>query len=160
MARKGKAAGKVDPETMARQQRCLDLAVRGLSYCEIAEHEGYSGESGARQAVHAALRRAATDAAEVVRPLMIARAEKLWEHGYAVMLEGRDEQDIDKFLKGASAADRALGRLMSLHGLDRVPAVKVSMEGMPDLDRLKREMLQLLDGGETIEGEVVSEDAG
>lgn len=153
MARKGKAVSKVTPETMAKQQRCLDLAVRGITYAEIAEHEGYSGESGARAAVHAALKRAASEAAETVRPLMIARAEKLWEHGFGVMLEGRDQQDIDMFVKGAGVADKALARLMRLHGLDEPPAVQVSVG--TDLESLKRDFAKLLDAGEPIEAEVV-----
>ncbi|WP_157121222.1 hypothetical protein [Nocardia miyunensis] len=149
------------PDTMAKQQRCLDLAVRGLTYAEIAEEEGYAGESGARAAVHAALKRAATSAAETVRPLMIARAEQLWTHGFGVMLEGRDERDIDKFVKGASVADKALARLVRLHGLDQVPAVQVTVEGAPDLAQLKREFAELLDGagGDVVDGEVVDGDA-
>lgn len=157
--RRGKAAP--NPDTMAKQQRCLDLAVRGMTYLEIAEAEGYSGESGARAAVHAAFKRAATDAAEVVRPLMIARAERLWEHGFGVMLEGRDQDDMDKFVKGAKVADSALARLMRLHGLDQVPAVQVSVEGAPSLESLKQQFGELLDrpAGEVIEGEVIPDGA-
>lgn len=145
------------PDTMAKQQRCLDLAVRGITYAEIAEHEGYAGESGARAAVHAALKRAATSAAETVRPLMIARAEQLWAHGFGVMLEGRNQGDMERFVKGASVADKALARLVRLHGLDQVPAVQVSVEGAPDLAQLKRAFSELLDGvgGDVVDGEVV-----
>lgn len=161
MGKTGKAGGKVDPETMARQQRCLDLAVRGITYAEIAEEEGYAGESGARAAVHAALKRAATSAAETVRPLMIARAEQLWAHGFGVMLEGRDQGDMERFAKGASVADKALARLVRLHGLDQVPAVQVSVEGAPDLTQLKRAFSELLDGvgGDVVDGEVVDSGA-
>ncbi|WP_280332063.1 hypothetical protein [Nocardia wallacei] len=146
---------------MAKQQRCLDLAVRGLTYADIAHEEGYANESSARSAVHAALKRAATEAAETVRPLMIARAEKLWEHGFGVMLQGRDQQDIDMFVKGAGVADKALARLMRLHGLDEPAPVQVQVG--TDLESLKRDFAKLLDerdSPELIEGEVVDAPAG
>ncbi|MGW5514634.1 hypothetical protein [Nocardia africana] len=162
MGKKGKAAGKVDPETRARQQRCLDLKVRGLTYADIAEEEGYAGESGARAAVEAALSRAASEAAEVVRPLMVARAEKLWEHGLGVMLEGRDQGDMERFAKGASVADKALARLMRLHGLD-APDVAVQIgAGAGELERLKNDFLLEINkaAGGVVDVELVPTDSG
>lgn len=141
--RRGAAVPGAD--TMAKQQRCLDLAVRGLTYAQIAEEEGYAGESGARAAVHAALKRAATAADETVRPMMVARAEQLWVHGFGVLLEGRDQGDMDKFARGAKVADSALARLMRLHGLDQVPAVQVSVGGAPSLEAIKAEFSAYMD---------------
>ncbi|NKY47991.1 hypothetical protein [Nocardia cerradoensis] len=162
MGKKGKAAGKVDPETRARQQRCLDLKVRGMTYADIAEHEGYAGESGARAAVEAALARAEKQAADVVRPLMVARAEKLWEHGLGVMLEGRDEGDMERFAKGASVADKALARLMRLHGLD-TPDVSVQIgAGAGELERLKNDFMLEINkaAGGVLDAELVEPEPG
>lgn len=160
MTARGNAVAKLD--TKMKQQRCLDLAVQGLPYWQIAEAEGYASESGARKAVNAALRRAAKKAAETVRPMMVARAERLWVSGIEVMQEGRDEQDMDKFKAGASVADKALARLMRLHGLDEPAPVQVTVGGT-DLATLKQEFEKLLDGRpppELIEGEVVDEPTG
>lgn len=148
-----------DAEVMAKQQRCLDYRATGkLTYAEIAEMEGYGSESGARAAVEAALRRAATESAELVRPLMIDRAERLFSQGYAVLSEGRDIGDMDKFAKGAAVADRAFGRLLKLYGLD-VEQVSVNLGGGGELDKIKAELTQLLDGN-VVDAEVVPEGEG
>ena len=159
MGKRGKAGGKVDAETLARQQRCADLAIRGLSYTAIAEHEGYASESGARAAVAAVLHRADNAAAEELRPLMSARATELWRNGFEVMREGRDAGDMDRFRTGAVVADRALARLMRLWGLDQA-AMAVQMSGtVGDLETLKVEFLRSLDADAVIDGEIVADDA-
>ncbi|WP_280420026.1 hypothetical protein [Nocardia carnea] len=145
-----------DAEVMAKQQRCLDYRATGkLTYAEIAEIEGYESESGARAAVEAALRRAATEAAAVVRPLMIDRAERMFAQGYAVMMEGRDAGDMDMFTKGAAVADRSFGRLMKLHNLD-VEQVSVNLGGGGELDRIKQEFAALMEGN-VVDAEIVPE---
>ncbi|MEU1550246.1 hypothetical protein [Nocardia sp. NPDC005745] len=149
--RRGKA--RATPDEMARQQRCADLAVQGLTYAEIAVEEGYASESGARAAVHAVFRRAATDAADVLRPKIEARAELLWTAGLQVMRDGRDEGDLDKFKAGATVADRALARLMRLYGLDQ-PVVEVNVGG-ESLDSLKAQFMRMLDG-DVVDAELVS----
>lgn len=161
VAKTGKAAGKVDPETRARQQRCLDLVVRGnFTYAEIAEREGYAGESGARAAVEAALKRAANEAAEIVRPTMIARAEALWAKAYGAVLraEGRAEfaEDSDELIKALNAADKALARLSKLYGLD-APDIAVNLGGDPaELERLRADVTRMLEGSAgVVDGEVV-----
>lgn len=159
MTARGNAVAKIDIKM--KQQRCLDLAVQGLPYWQIAEAEGYASESGARKAVNAALKRAAKKAAATVLPMMIARAEKLWASGIEVMQEGRDEADMDKYKAGASVADKALARLMRLHGLDDPAPVQVQVG--TDLESLKRDFAKLLDerdSPELIEGEVVEAPAG
>jgi hypothetical protein len=156
MGRKGKAGGRVDVETMQRQQRCADLAIRGLSYTAIAEAEGYASESGARHAVSAVLSRADNGAAEELRPLMSARATELWRHGFEVMLEGRDAGDMDMFRTGAVVADRALARMMRLFGLDQA-AMAVQMSGtVGDLEALKAQFLGALEPG-VLDGEIVDD---
>ncbi len=140
---------------MAKQQRCADLAVQGLTYREIAEHEGYKDESGARAAVHAVFRRAATDAADILRPKIEARIELLWTAGLQVMQEGREQDDEGKFRAGATVADRALARLMRLYGLDQ-PTVEVHVGG-ESLDNLKAQFTAMLDG-QVVDAEVVSPD--
>jgi DNA-binding CsgD family transcriptional regulator len=157
---RGAAVTKI--EVKAKQQRCLDLAVKGLTYAEIAEAEGYASESGARKAVNAALKRSAKKAAETVRPLMVARAEKLWEHGLGVMLEGRDEGDMERFAKGASVADKALARLMRLHGLD-TPDVSVQIgAGAGELERLKNDFMLEINkaAGGVLDAELVEPEPG
>jgi hypothetical protein len=158
MGRNGKPGGKVDPETQVKQQRCLDLVVQGgFTYAEIAEQVGYAGESGARQAVDAILKRRAGEGAELVRPKMIARAEALWGRAWGAVLRADDAGDMDALVKAMSAADKALARLSKLHGLEG-PDVSVVIGGDPaELERLKRDALALLDGsaGDVVEGEVV-----
>lgn len=144
------------PDEMERQQRCADLAVQGLTYAEIAEHEGYASESGARYAVAAVFRRAATDSVEILRPKMEGRAELLWTAGLQVMQEGRENGDLDKFVKGAAVADKALARLMRLYGLDQ-PTVEVHVGG-DSLETLKRQFMELLDG-QVLDAEVVPDEA-
>ncbi|RJO71415.1 hypothetical protein D5S18_24910 [Nocardia panacis] len=133
------------------------MKVRGLPYADIAEREGYASESGARAAVEAALMRAAAEAAEVVRPLMIARAERLWEHGLGVMLEGRNDGDMERYSKGAAVADRALARLMKLHGLDTPDVALHVGAGAGDLERLKADFLLEITraGGGVVDAELV-----
>ncbi len=162
MAKTGKAAGKVPAEVQVKQQRCLDLVVQGgLTYEEIAEEVGYSSESGVRAAVDAVLQRAANAGAEVARPRMIARAEALWVHAYWLVQQGRqlmaESGDPDVLVKGLAAADRQLARLSKLHHLD-APDIAVNIGGDPaELDRLRAEVLGLLDGsaGTVVDGEVV-----
>lgn len=159
MSKKGKAGGKVDPVTAAKQQRCLDLAVQGFGYTQIAEQEGYASESGARAAVNAVLHRAAIDGAEELRPVLAARFTEMYRHGFEVMLAGRDQKegmDLDMFKTGAVVADRALARLMRLFGMDQ--ATMTVHAGTPgDLESLKLEFLKSLDGRAVIDGEIVAD---
>lgn len=159
MGRNGKPGGKVDPETQVKQQRCLDLVVQGgFTYAEIAEQVGYAGESGARQAVDAILKRRAGEAAEVVRPKMIARAEALWSRAWRAVLRADDAGDVDALVKAMNAADKALARLSKLHGLDAPDiAVHVGADS-GELERLRLEVREMLDAG-VVDAEVVS-DAG
>lgn len=158
--RRGKPTGRAvtSPETLARHQEAADLAVQGFSYGEIAARMEYGSPSAARYAVNAHFKRGATEAAEHLRPKMVARAELLWRHAVAAMLEGRSAGDMDQFDKGHRAADRALGRLMTLHGLAgpgvTVNQVNVGAEAS-SLDQLKAEFTALLGSGQAIEGEVV-----
>lgn len=156
MGRKGKAGGRVDPDVMARQQRCLDAIVAGESYTSIALREGYASESGARAAVEAVIQRAAIQGAEELRPVLAARATDMWRRGHQVMVEGQDAGDMDMFRVGAVVADRALARTMRLFGLDQATTT-VQMGGSPgDLEALKQLFAQQLDGG-VIDGEIVED---
>lgn len=158
--RKGPARGNAvaSPEVMAKHQQAADLAVQGFSYTEIAKQLDYRDPSAARYAVNAHFKRAATETAEHLRPRMVARAELMWRHGIAAMLEGRANDDVDQFSKGAVAADRALGRLMTLHGFAgpgvTVQQVNVGAEAS-SLDQLKAEFTALLAAGQAFDGEVV-----
>lgn len=158
MGKTGKAAGKVDPETQVKQQRCLDLMVAGnYTYAEIAEEVGYASESGARQAVDAILKRRAGEAAELVRPRMIARAEALWGRAWRAVLRADDDGDVDALAKAMNAADKALARLSKLHGLD-APDIAVNIGGDPaELERLRADVTRMLEGsaGGVVDGEVV-----
>ena len=164
MGRKGKAAGKVDPEVQVKQQRCLDLAVQGgLTYEEIALEVGYASESGVRAAIDAVLQRAANEGAEVARPRMIARAEALWIHAYRLVQQGAqvmaESGESDVLVKGLGAADRALARLSKLHGLDG-PDIAVSFGAdAGELERIKADVTRLLDAG-VVDAEVVPDAGG
>lgn len=155
-SKRRRGAAAPDPETIAKQQRCADLAVQGLSYTEIAEHEGYASESGARAAVHAVFRRAATEATEVIRPKLIARAEALWVKAYGLVLRAGETGDTDDLIKGLNAADKALARLSKLYGLD-APDVTVQIGSSPgELEALKAELDALMSGqAPAIDAEVV-----
>lgn len=158
--RRGKPAGRAvtSPETLARHQEAADLAVQGLSYVEIAAKMKYGSPSAARYAVKAHFDRGATEAAEHLRPKMVAKAELLWRHAVAVMLEGRAAGDADQFSKGAVAADKALGRLISLHNLTG-PAVTVNQvnvgAGATSLDELKLDFMRMLEAGPAVAPVVV-----
>lgn len=159
--RKGPARGNAvaSPEVMAKHQQAADLAVQGFSYTEIAKQLDYRDPSAARYAVNAHFKRAATQTAEHLRPKLVARAELMWRHGIAAMLEGRANDDVEQFSKGAVAADRALGRLMTLHGFAG-PGVTVNQQvnvgaEASSLDELKAEFNRLMVKGQAVEGEVV-----
>lgn len=156
------AARDLQPETAAKQHRCMELAIQGLTYQEIADREGYANHSGAQQAVARGFERAFDTAADQLRPRYQGRAELLWSKGMALLDRGldpgEDEEgkpkpvDLDMVRVGAQIADRALGRLMRLSGLDQA-AVTVSVGGN-DLERLKNEFAGLL-ATPMLEAEVV-----
>ncbi|MFD3426085.1 hypothetical protein [Nocardia fluminea] len=162
--RRGRAR-ELQPETAEKQRRCMELAIKGLTYQEIAEAEGYSDHSSARWAVARGFERAFDTAADQLRPIYQGRAELLWMKGMTLLQEGldgsEDEEgeptgpDLDKVRVGAQIADRALGRLMRLSGLDQA-AVTVSVGGS-DLERLKNEFAGLL-ASPTLDAEVVEVD--
>ncbi|WP_280499353.1 hypothetical protein [Nocardia cyriacigeorgica] len=154
-----KGAASPDPDVMAKQQRCADLAVQGFTYTEIAEAEGYASESGARAAVHAVFRRAATESTEIIRPKLLARAEALWIKAYGLVLRAGETGDADELVKGLNAADKALARLSKLYGLD-APDVTVQIGASPgELEALKGELDALLSGQTpAIDAEVVDTD--
>jgi hypothetical protein len=166
MAKTGKAGGKVPEEVQVKQQRCLDLVVQGgLTYAEIADEVGYSGESSVRAAVNAVLQRADNAGAEVARPRMIARAEALWIKAYRLVERGEqmfvETGDPDVLIKGLNSADRALTRLSKLHHLEG-PDVSVHFGAdVGELERLKAEAMALLDGsaGGVVDAEVVDSGA-
>lgn len=149
--RRGRAR-QLQPDTAAKQLRCMELAVRGLTYAEIAEREDYANESGARQAVAAAFKRSFDSTAEELRPRYQARAELLWSKGLIMLERGLDTReteegepippDLDMAKAGAQIMDRALGRLMRLSGLDQPTTVVIP--GGPDLNALKAEFAQYL----------------
>ncbi|CRY73679.1 hypothetical protein SAMN05421776_105349 [Nocardia farcinica] len=165
--RRGKSAGNsvTSPATMARHQAAMDLSVQGFSYAEIAERLGYGSGSAARYAVNAAFKRAATESAEHLRPRLAARAELMWRHGIAMMLEGRSVGDLDQFEKGARVADRAYGRMLTIHGLAG-PGITVNQQfntgDAATLDQLKAEFTALMQDppavapGDVVDGEVVA----
>jgi hypothetical protein len=142
----------------------MDLAIRGLTYHEIAEREGYADHSGARQAVARAFERSFDASADELRPKYQARAELMWAKGLVMLERGMDTReteegepippDLDMAKAGAQIMDRALGRLMRLSGLDQA-SVAVAVGGS-DLERLKAEFGQLLATG-AIDAEVVEE---
>lgn len=145
-------ARALQPDTAAKQLRCMDHAIRGLTYQEIAELEGYADPSGARQAVARAFKRSFDASAEELRPRYQARAELLWSKGLTLLERGMDTReteegepippDLDMAKAGAQIMDRALGRLMRLSGLDQPTTVLVP--GGPDLNALKAEFIQYL----------------
>lgn len=162
-------ARALQPETAAKQLRCMDMAIRGLTYDEIAAAEGYADHSGARFAVTRAFERAFDAAADQLRPVYQGRAELLFRHGLTLLEEGLDTgedadgnpipQDLDKVRVGAAIADKALLRLMRLSGLDQ-PQVTVQVGG-GDLESLKRDFLAFLGRagvGAAIDAEVVEEE--
>ncbi|WP_280505780.1 hypothetical protein [Nocardia farcinica] len=144
---------------MAKHQQAADLAVKGWTYSEIAAELGYTNPASARYAVNAHFKRAATEAAEHLRPRYTARAELLWRHAVTVMLEGVAGGDLDRFEKGHRAAEKALGRLMMLGGFTgpnvTVNQVSMGAEASSSLDELKAEFLRLMEKGQAIEGQVV-----
>ena len=159
--RRGRARA-LQVDTADKQRRCMELAIQGLTYDEIAEREGYADHSGARQAVARGFERAFDTAADQLRPIYQGRAELLWMKGMTLLQQGLDGTededgeptgpDLDKVRVGAQIADRALGRLMRLSGLDQA-AVTVSVGGS-DLERLKNEFAGLL-ASPTLDAEVV-----
>lgn len=149
----------------------MELAVQGLTYAEIAEHEGYANESGARHAVAAAFKRSFDATAEELRPVYQARANTLWRHGYDMVRQGLDVRqdddgntigpDLDMVRAGAQIADRALGRLMRLSGLDQ-PNLTVSVGSAGEFAALKAEFTAALlpgaDAVPAVDAEIVDED--
>lgn len=147
----------------------MELAIQGLTYDEIAEREGYADHSGARQAVARGFERAFDTAADQLRPIYQGRAELLWMKGMTLLQQGLDGTegedgeptgpDLEKVRVGAQIADRALGRLMRLSGLDQA-AVTISVGGS-DLERLKAEFTEVLSAPQlaapTLDAEVVEE---
>lgn len=147
----------------------MQLAIAGRTYQEIADAEGYSNESGARQAVARGFERAFDSTADQLRPRYQGRAELLWSKGMALFERGLDPGeddegkpkpvDLDMVRAGAQIADRALGRLMRLSGLDQA-AVTISVGGS-DLERLKAEFTEVLAAPQlaapTLDAEVVEE---
>lgn len=147
----------------------MEHAARGMNYSEIAELEGYSNESGARQAVARGFERAFDRAADELRPIYQARAEFLYRTGVTLMAEGLDVRettedgepvgpDLDRVRAGAQIADRALGRLMVLSNLNHAQ-VTVSA-GSGQLAALKAEFDRALNGDGVVDGEVVTEEDG
>lgn len=149
--RRGRARA-VQPDTAAKQLRCMDMAIRGLTYGEIAEAEEYADHSGARAAVARGFERAFDAAAEELRPRYQGRAELLWRHGLTLLEQGLDGTeddegnpigpDLDKVRAGAQIADKALLRLMRLSGLDQ-PTVTPPAGG-DSLAALQAELLELM----------------
>lgn len=142
----------------------MEHAIRGRTYHEIAELEGYADHSGARQAVARAFERSFDASADELRPKYQARAELMWAKGLIMLEQGMDTReteegepippDLDMAKAGAQIMDRALGRLMRLSGLDQAQ-VAVAVGGS-DLERLKAEFGRLLAAG-AIDAEVVEE---
>lgn len=145
-------ARPLQPETAAKQLRCMDLAIRGLTYQEIADTEGYANHSGAQQAVARGFERAFDRRAEELRPVYQGRAELLWRHGLTLLEQGLDGTeddegnpvgpDLDKVRAGAQIADKALLRLMRLSGLDQ-PTVTPPAGG-DSLAALQAELVELM----------------
>lgn len=129
---------------MDRQLRCVAHRTNGLTFAEIAEEEGYASESGARAACRAVWKRAAVTATDELRAMLADRGERLWvaglrvmDDGVEMMAQGKEELGLKKFEVGHRAAERALGRLILIHGVSG-PVQQPEVEGAPSLEEIKR----------------------
>lgn len=146
---------------MARQLRCVELRAQGRTYADIAEVEGYAGESSARSACRAVWKRAAVKVTDEWRARLSAHAEELWFAGTAVMEQGLARENLKMFTEGHRAADRALGRLIQIHGAAAAPMpVGEDVPSLEDIKRAFEEQLARGGSGEPpIDVEVVPESA-
>ena len=158
VSNKGVVAGVVPVETQARQLRCLELAVAGLSYTAIAEEEGYASESGARAAVNAVLQRTAVQGAEELRLLLGEQLADLYRRGMLLMEQGAENGNLDMVKAGALICDRALGRRMRLYGLDTAVVGVGAAGGDPGrLEALRAKFAEAWDARDGVQVESVTE---
>lgn len=168
MSKRGSKGNTVaTPDIQEKQARCARLAAQGMTYAEIAAQEGYSNESGARYAVRAHFRRAATETLEQMRPMLLERGELLWRSAMRHMsaAEARTKTvdgqtvpapDEDAWARAHTQALKAAEYLGRVSGVTQAgPQVQVNVGVSAELEALKREWLALVEGRPVLEGQVV-----
>lgn len=105
--------GAAVPTTEERERaaRALDLRKAGITWQAIADHLGYSDESGARKAVGRLLDRVDSEMAEEYRAVELARLDDLWRAWWPAAL-GRDEKATNILLRVHQARAKLLGLAM------------------------------------------------
>ncbi len=138
-------------ETEERQRRALELRKAGAGLRRIAEELGYASESGASEAIKAALDKARAEPAAELREIMAARLDEMLTVAYENALQG----DVDSMM----AVLRIEERRARLFGIDRREApVKASLSKLTrpgDAMKVVGELLEKATDGELSPDEAV-----
>lgn len=165
---------KLTPEVMQRQAEAARLAVLGYTYEQIAERLGYADESGVRYAINSHFKRRATETFEEMRPILVERAEVLWQRALNRMAKAEQrtrtlpdgtvvpDPDEEAWARAHAAASRSLDQQCKIHGIyDSRPQVQVNVDTTQSLERMKSLYTARLDAMRqaalTVDGEVVAE---
>lgn len=72
-------------ETAERDAAAARLRMRGLTFAQIADELGYVDHTGARRAVHRALKAIVAEPAEDLRQMELVRLDAMWQACLAVL---------------------------------------------------------------------------
>jgi len=108
-------------ETAEKYARALELRKQGKSLQQIADELGYSGPSGAHQALTRAIEQTVSEPAESVRRLELLRLDALFEKVWGKVEAG--ELALGDFIL------RLMARRAKLLGLDAPAQSKVEVQG-------------------------------
>lgn len=127
-----------------RQRRALELRKAGVGLRQIAEELGYASESGAAEAIKAALAKARQEPADELREIMAARLDEMLVVAYERALQGDTESML--------AVLRIEERRAKLFGIERKEApVKASLSKLSrpaDAMKIVGELLEKATNGE------------
>lgn len=159
------------PDVRARQARVARLVAHGATYVEAAKAEGYKSEAGAREAVKAHFKWAATEDLEDMRPLMLERGEILWRSAVnhmnradkrtKILDDGTEVPDPDEEAWGRAhlAAVRSATYLCRVAGiLKEGPKVEVNVGVSAQMEQLKELWAERMGIGQpVVDAETVEE---
>lgn len=108
--------GKPDPKV--RQAIAIQRRLAGDTYAQIATELGYAGSQGAYEAVRAGLRAFATETADQVRAMEVARLDQL--------MQAHWQQALDGDIKHTTIVLDIMRRRANLLGLDAPKRIDIS----------------------------------
>ena len=130
---------------IAKQQQALELRKAGVSYVAIADTLGYSGPSGAFNAIQSALKRTLQEPADDLRTIEVARLDAMLLAIWPGVKQG-NYGAIDR-------AIRIMERRARLLGLDAPARADLTTDGGPLVFVVRRDDPVVGDEGEMETGE-------